>query len=238
MAWMLALLAGLSVTGASLSLRSAAEFAAPAVGGPGAAHATLIVILYAAMLVTLVAAGGVPLAWYGDFLLEHRYGLSNQRPGSWLRRSAEVVRHRAAVCLRRLGCPVRAHPLLAGALVAACRRRLLPHHRRPRERRAGSPAAAVFARETPRPRVAADAAAQPCRTRGCARAGRLRMGFERQDQEGQRRADGPRSDAPDSGLGHHARRVLRRGDRGRSGARARAPRARRYLEGHLCSRAC
>jgi STE24 endopeptidase len=84
MAWMLTLLAGLSATGGSTSLRNAAEFAAPSVGDPGAAHATLIVILYAAMLVTLLTAAGVPLAWYGDFLLEHRYGLSNQRPGSWL----------------------------------------------------------------------------------------------------------------------------------------------------------
>jgi STE24 endopeptidase len=79
---MLTLLAGLSLTGASISLRNAAEFAAPAAGS--AAHATLTVILYAAMLVTLLAAGGLPLAWYGDFLLEHRYGLSNQRAGSWL----------------------------------------------------------------------------------------------------------------------------------------------------------
>jgi STE24 endopeptidase len=84
LAWMLTLLAGLSLTGASISLRNAAEDVARAVGGPAAALETLIVILYAAMLVALFAATGLPLAWYGDFLLEHRYGLSNQRPRSWL----------------------------------------------------------------------------------------------------------------------------------------------------------
>jgi STE24 endopeptidase len=84
LAWMLILLAGLSLTGASISIRNVAEGAARAAGGPGSAHATLTVILYAATLVTLLTGSGLPLAWYGDFLLEHRYGLSNQRRGSWL----------------------------------------------------------------------------------------------------------------------------------------------------------
>ena len=32
----------------------------------------------------LIEAGALPLAFYGDFLLERRYGLSNQRLGGWL----------------------------------------------------------------------------------------------------------------------------------------------------------
>jgi STE24 endopeptidase len=82
--WMLTLLAGLSLTGASISLRNAAEDAARALGGPDVARATLIVLLYVVMLVSLMAVASLPLAWYSDFLLEHRYGLSNQRPRSWL----------------------------------------------------------------------------------------------------------------------------------------------------------
>ena len=158
MAWLLTLLAGLSVTGASISLRSAAEFAAQAVGGPGAAHATLIVILYAAMLVTLLAAGGVPLAWYGDFLLEHRYGLSTQRPGSWIvdrLKSFGIELLFACGGSAVLYALIRYSPerwwLPAGAVFSWSS----SSSRTSR----GSPAAAVFARETPRPRVAADAPA-------------------------------------------------------------------------------
>src|SRR3954471_3586999 len=81
-AWTLTVLAGLLLTGASLSLRSTAEHAAQI--GPAAATATCTVIVYVAVLVALVEAGALPLALYGDFLLERRYGLSNQRPGAWL----------------------------------------------------------------------------------------------------------------------------------------------------------
>jgi STE24 endopeptidase len=84
LAWMLTLLAGFSLTRASISLRNVAEHAVRAAGSPADAHATLSVIVYAATLVTILTACGLPMAWYGDFLLEHQYGLSNQRRGLWL----------------------------------------------------------------------------------------------------------------------------------------------------------
>jgi STE24 endopeptidase len=80
--WTLILLAGLLLTGSSLSLRRTAEYAAQS--GPGLATGTLTVVVYVVLLVTLIEAGAVPLAFYGDFLLERRYGLSNQRVGGWL----------------------------------------------------------------------------------------------------------------------------------------------------------
>ena len=46
--------------------------------------ATFTVVVYVALLVALVESGALPLAFYGDFLLERRYGLSNQRLGGWL----------------------------------------------------------------------------------------------------------------------------------------------------------
>src|SRR4051812_46650419 len=81
-AWMLIVLAGLLLTGSSLSLRTTAEHAAEL--GPGAAAATFTVVVYVALLVALLEAATLPLTFYGDYLLERRYGLSNQRPGGWL----------------------------------------------------------------------------------------------------------------------------------------------------------
>jgi STE24 endopeptidase len=81
--WMLVLLTGLLVSAASLSLRTMAERAASALGEPRAANAASIVALYTALLVMLAEAGALPLAFYGDFVLERRYGLSHQRLGSW-----------------------------------------------------------------------------------------------------------------------------------------------------------
>ena len=81
-AWTLAVLAGLLLTGSSISLRGTAEHAAQ--GGPVFLAPTVTVVVYVALLVTLIEAGALPLAFYGDFLLERRYGLSNQRPVGWL----------------------------------------------------------------------------------------------------------------------------------------------------------
>jgi STE24 endopeptidase len=81
-AWTLTVFAGLLLTGSSLSLRKTAEHTAQM--GPGVASATFTVVVYVALLVTLIEAGALPIAFYGDFLLERRYGLSNQRLGAWL----------------------------------------------------------------------------------------------------------------------------------------------------------
>src|SRR4051794_3019533 len=87
-AWTLIVLAGLLLTGASLSLRSTAEYTAQI--GPVAGSATFTVVVYVALLVAVIEAGALPLALYGDFLLERRYGLSNQRLGGWLRDQAKA----------------------------------------------------------------------------------------------------------------------------------------------------
>ena len=70
--WSVALLAGLLLTRASLAMRDLA--------GPGA----LAIVYYIAFLLILNEAGSLPLAFYSGFLLERRYGLSDERLGRWL----------------------------------------------------------------------------------------------------------------------------------------------------------
>ena len=82
--WTLALLAGLLGTGASLSLRNLAERTASVLGGSGSWQASLTVVLYVVLLSALAEAGSFPFAIYSDFLLERRYGLSNERLSGWL----------------------------------------------------------------------------------------------------------------------------------------------------------
>jgi STE24 endopeptidase len=68
-----ALLAGLLWTGASAALRNAAVPAG-----------SLTVVVYVFELALVVELIGLPLSFYGDFVLERRYGLSGQPPGAWL----------------------------------------------------------------------------------------------------------------------------------------------------------
>jgi len=68
------MLGGLLATGWTLSLRNSAESIAPAAP----------VLLYVAFLSLINEAFGLPLAFYTGFILERRYGLSNERPGAWL----------------------------------------------------------------------------------------------------------------------------------------------------------
>jgi STE24 endopeptidase len=67
------LLAGLLLTGASAGLRNAAALAGP-----------LAVVAYAIELVLVAELVSLPLSFYGEFVLERRYGLSGQRLGAWL----------------------------------------------------------------------------------------------------------------------------------------------------------
>jgi len=83
-AWILVLFVVVLVTGFSHALRNIAEQTASALSGPGLWHSNITVVLYVTLLVALAELGGLPLAFYGDFLLERRYGLSNQRLGGWL----------------------------------------------------------------------------------------------------------------------------------------------------------
>ena len=79
--WSVALLTGLLWSGLSLSLRSLAESAALRLGSP---PTTLTAIVYVCLLIFLHEVGSAPIAWYGGFFLERRYGLSNERFRTWM----------------------------------------------------------------------------------------------------------------------------------------------------------
>jgi STE24 endopeptidase len=87
--WSVALLGGLLWTGLSLDLRSFAESAAEAVvfhfSPARALVPQLTVIVYVCLLMLLSELGNVQIGFYAGFLLERRYGLSNERFGAWLR---------------------------------------------------------------------------------------------------------------------------------------------------------
>ena len=80
LAWSVVLLSALLASGASRDIREAAERLASDFGG----HAALVVILYVVGLTLIHEVGSLPLAFYGGFLLERRYGLSTERLTAWL----------------------------------------------------------------------------------------------------------------------------------------------------------
>jgi STE24 endopeptidase len=72
--WSAALLGGLVVTGWHVTLRDLAERLAP--------FAPIVAYVF---LLTLISEGlGLPLSFYSGFLIERRYGLSNERFSAWL----------------------------------------------------------------------------------------------------------------------------------------------------------
>jgi STE24 endopeptidase len=81
--WSVLLLGGLLSTGLSISLRELAERVSsrivPAWWQPG-----LAVLVYVALLSLLNEIGSLPLSFYGGFLLERRYELSNESFRGWL----------------------------------------------------------------------------------------------------------------------------------------------------------
>ena len=70
--WSVALLAGLLVTRASVAMRDLAG------------QSALAIVYYIAFLLLLNEAGSFPLAFYSGFVLERRYGLSQEPLGRWL----------------------------------------------------------------------------------------------------------------------------------------------------------
>ncbi len=80
--WSALLLVVLSGTGASLGLRDAAETLAGSTAR--VFHEPLIVGIYVLLLTLVNEIGGLPLAIYAGFVIERRYGLSNQTLGNWL----------------------------------------------------------------------------------------------------------------------------------------------------------
>ena len=82
--WTLLLLVGLLFSGASISLRDAAGRVGGSIAGHGGGHAGATVVVFVGFLLLLNEIGSLPLSFYSGFLLEHRYGLSNERVGRWL----------------------------------------------------------------------------------------------------------------------------------------------------------
>jgi STE24 endopeptidase len=76
--WSLVLLAGLMLSGASADLRAWAA-------GIGGGNATLIVVLYVAVLAILFELALIPFSFYRGFVLERRYGLATEKMGHWLK---------------------------------------------------------------------------------------------------------------------------------------------------------
>ena len=83
LSWSVVLLAVLILTSGSMALRDIAEAAAawmvPPVAGPAVA-----VIVYVILLTLVNELGSLPLAFYSGFVIERRYGLSNQTLRGWV----------------------------------------------------------------------------------------------------------------------------------------------------------
>jgi STE24 endopeptidase len=86
--WVSALLVGLMLTGASQALGNVAERLADAVA-PTSCHAAAVVVFYVIGVAFLNETGAFPLAALSGFVLERRYGLSNEPFRAWLRDQAK-----------------------------------------------------------------------------------------------------------------------------------------------------
>jgi STE24 endopeptidase len=82
--WTVVLLATLLSSGWTLRLRSTAESAAAGMGASRGWLPAMSVPIYVVFLLLINEIGSLPLAFYSGFLLEQRYGLSNERVGGWL----------------------------------------------------------------------------------------------------------------------------------------------------------
>ena len=83
LAWSVVLLTGLLATGLSVSLRSASEALAPSASPFWFRPVSAIV--YVTLLMLINEMVGLPLVFYSGFVLERRYGLSNQDVAAWWR---------------------------------------------------------------------------------------------------------------------------------------------------------
>src|SRR3954452_665792 len=78
--WSILLLVSFMLSGTSVAFRSAAEAIAPR----SFLHDPATVTIYVIFLSIASEIAGAPFAFYSGFLLERRYGLSNERFGAWL----------------------------------------------------------------------------------------------------------------------------------------------------------
>jgi STE24 endopeptidase len=89
LAWGVAFLGGLVASGLTLSLRTSAETLTARVGVPGSP--TFTALVYVVLLSLLNEAGNLPIAFYSGFVIERRYGLSNERFGGWVLDQAKAL---------------------------------------------------------------------------------------------------------------------------------------------------
>jgi STE24 endopeptidase len=82
LAWSISLLAGLLWSGVSISMRSLVEAGTARIAG-GAWVPTLTVAGYVLLLSLAHEIGGLPLGFYSGYVLERKYGLSNQTLRAW-----------------------------------------------------------------------------------------------------------------------------------------------------------
>ncbi len=87
--WAAAMLVALLSTGLSATLRSAADSWASLAPLSFAAAAALVIYVVELTLITEI--GSLPLAFYSGFLLERRYGLSNEPLAGWLKDQAKSL---------------------------------------------------------------------------------------------------------------------------------------------------
>jgi STE24 endopeptidase len=80
--WTVLLLGGLAWTGGSVAVRNAAEAAASRVAGEAWLPA-LTVVVYVVLLSLFNEIGNLPLGFYSGYVIERRYGLSNEPLGGW-----------------------------------------------------------------------------------------------------------------------------------------------------------
>lgn len=83
LAWAASILATLLATGSSLALRIWAQSIAGL--APTIWNAPLAITLYVLGLLIITELAGLPFAFYSGYVLERRYGLSNERIGGWLK---------------------------------------------------------------------------------------------------------------------------------------------------------
>lgn len=83
LAWSVVLLGGLLWTGSSVVLRdAAASIAGRLATGPWVAAIALLIYVFQLLVISEI--GGLALGFYNGFVIERRYGLSNETFGGWL----------------------------------------------------------------------------------------------------------------------------------------------------------
>ena len=92
-----AVLAGAAGAGLPRGLVDAVAAGAALARIPEALHGSALTAAYAAVLALAGQIAALPLAWYGEFVLDRRFGVSRRRAGDWLCGYAGATLLRAAV---------------------------------------------------------------------------------------------------------------------------------------------